>query len=48
MSKLFASLELNSISISFVGFLGELTVWCITDLSTGTIEYVVDDSGGSD
>ena len=28
--------------------MGDFAVWCITDLATGEIQYVVDDSGGSD
>ena len=34
--------------ISFVGLLGDLAIWAITDLSTGEIQYVVDDSWGSE
>ena len=46
------NIELNQslilYKISFVGLLGDLAIWAITDLSTGEIQYVVDDSWGSE
>ena len=34
--------------ISFVGLMGDFAIWAITDLTTGEIQYVVDDSWGSE
>jgi len=48
LEKIFASFDLNSIQIDFVGLMGEFAIWAITDLSTGEIQYVVDDSWGSE
>ena len=47
MAKLFSSFDLSSVQISFVGLIGDFAVWAITDLTTGDIEYIIDDSGGS-
>ena len=47
MAKLFSTFDLSSVQISFVGLIGDFAVWAITDLTTGDIEYVIDDSGGS-
>ena len=47
LSKLFSSFDLSSVQISFVGLIGDFAVWAITDLTTGDIEYIIDDSGGS-
>ena len=47
LSKLFSSFDLSSVQISFVGLIGDFAVWAVTDLTTGDIEYIIDDSGGS-
>ena len=47
LSKLFSSFDLSSVQISFVGLIGDFAVWAITDLTTGDVEYIIDDSGGS-
>merc|ERR1712168_977953 len=39
VEKMFASFDLGSVSISFVGMMGDFAVWAITDLSTGEIMY---------
>lgn len=48
MSKMFASFDLSSMSISFAGMMGDFAVWAITDLSTGEMMYLIDDNGGSE
>jgi len=48
VEKMFASFDLGSVSISFVGMMGDFAVWAITDLSTGEIMYLIDDNGGSE
>ena len=47
VAKLFSTFDLSSVQISFVGLIGDFAVWAITDLTTGDIEYIIDDSGGS-
>ena len=47
LAKLFSTFDLSSVQISFVGLIGDFAVWAITDLTTGDIEYIIDDSGGS-
>jgi len=47
LAKLFCTFDLSSVQISFVGLIGDFAVWAITDLTTGDIEYIIDDSGGS-
>merc|ERR1712168_1522342 len=42
--KMVASFDLGSVSISFVGMMGDFAVWAITDLSTGEIMYLIDDN----
>ncbi|CAG5112564.1 Oidioi.mRNA.OKI2018_I69.chr2.g6763.t1.cds [Oikopleura dioica] len=44
MDKIFASFDLESVQVSFVGFMGDFAVWAVLDLSTGDIQFVVDDS----
>merc|ERR1712212_1252554 len=44
VEKMFASFDLGSVSISFVGMMGDFAVWAITDLSTGEIMYLIDDN----
>jgi len=44
VSKLFASFDLSSMSISFVGMMGDFAVWAITDPSTGELVYLIDDN----
>merc|ERR1712039_733533 len=44
LEKMFASFDLDSLQISFVGLMGDFAIWAITDLTTGEIQYVVDDS----
>jgi hypothetical protein len=44
VEKMFASFDLGSISISFVGMIGDFAVWAITDMSTGELIYLIDDN----
>jgi len=44
VDKLFASFDLSSMSISFVGMMGEFAVWALLDLSTGEMMYLIDDN----
>ena len=46
LSKIFASFDLSSVSISFVGMLGEFAVWAVQCMLTGEIQYFVDDRKG--
>jgi len=48
VEKMFASFDLGSVSISFVGMMGDFAVWAITDMSTGELIYLIDDNGGSE
>jgi len=43
VEKMFASFDLGSLSISFVGMMGDFAVWAITDMSTGELIYLIDD-----
>lgn len=43
LAKLFSTFDLSSIQISFVGLIGDFALWAITDLTTGDIEYIIDD-----
>ncbi|CBY08226.1 unnamed protein product [Oikopleura dioica] len=45
MNATFASLDLASMNISSVGFIGDCAVWAILDSITGEIVYVIDDDG---
>jgi len=45
LEKMFASFDLGSVSISFVGMMGDFAVWAITDMSTGELIYLIDDNG---
>merc|ERR1711976_193140 len=42
VSKMFASFDLSSCSISFVGIMGDFAVWAITDMTTGETMYLID------
>lgn len=44
VSKMFASFDLSSCSISFVGMMGDFAVWAITDMTTGETMYLIDDN----
>merc|ERR1712035_279840 len=48
VSKMFASFDLSSCSISFVGMMGDFAVWAITDMTTGETMFLIDDNGGSE
>merc|ERR1711892_852098 len=43
MAKMFASFDLSSCSISFVGMMGDFAVWAITDMTTGETMFLIDD-----
>ncbi|CAG5109790.1 Oidioi.mRNA.OKI2018_I69.chr2.g4279.t1.cds [Oikopleura dioica] len=45
MNATFAALDLASMNISSIGFIGDCAVWAIMDSITGEIVYVVDDDG---
>merc|ERR1712106_308204 len=47
-AKMFASFDLSSVSISFVGMMGDFAVWAITDVTTGETMFLIDDNGGSE
>jgi len=44
MAKMFASFDLSSCSISFVGMMGDFAVWAITDMTTGETMFLIDDN----
>jgi len=44
VSKMFASFDLSSCSISFVGMMGDFAVWAITDMTTGETMFLIDDN----
>merc|ERR1711970_550846 len=44
MAKMFATFDLSSVSISFVGMMGDFAVWAITDVTTGETMFLIDDN----